>query len=408
MKFQVLRALIIGNILEYYDFFLYTFFVSILSPHFFPSSDPLTALMKGFGLFAIGFIARPIGALVFGHFGDKYGRKNALFGTLFLMAVSTVGIGLLPTYDKIGILSTIFLVLFRLVQGFAAGGEVSGASVFGLEQTIETRRGFVGALIKSSAGIGAVMATTIGAISTCDLMPDWAWRIPFCLGGLVAFSGIYLRRVLEESEWRKPVNVPLLEVIQNHPISFLKAVGIGGFLHVPYYIIVGYMNATLHAKGLVSSFELMIMNTVITFVGITIIPVIGFYSDRIGLRRLMTWGTIGPLTLSLPLLMVYTTSENLVGIVLAQMIFLFFCEPFVAPSNAYLNTLFPPECRYTGVSFGICLGLSLFGGTTPLICSQLASGIGPIWGPSLYLMGAALMGLIAVWQRTPKPAFAHA
>ena len=275
---------------------------------------------------------------------------------------------------------------------------MGGASVFGLEQTEETRRGFVGSLIKSSAGIGAIMATTIGAFFTYDLMPDWAWRIPFCLGGFVAFAGLYLRRVLKEPGGRKPVRMPLLEVIQNHPLSFLKAVGIGGFLHVPYYIIIGYMNATLHAKGIVSSFQLMIMNTVVTLIGITVIPVIGHYSDRIGLRRLMTWGALGPIALALPLLMVYTSDRSLVEIVFAQMVFLFFCEPFVAPSNAYLNTLFPPKCRYTGVSFGTCLGLSLFGGTTPLICSHLAQILGPLWGPGLYLMGAAFIGFIAVRQ----------
>lgn len=407
MRYPVLRALMVGNAFEYYDFFLYSFFVSILSPLFFPSSDPLTALMMGFGVFAVGFVARPIGAIVFGHYGDKYGRKKALLGTLFLMAFSTVGIGLLPTYETIGIFAPLFLVLFRLLQGFAAGGEVSGAAIFGLEQTVATRRGFVGALIKSSAGIGAIMATTIGAFFTYDLMPEWGWRVPFCLGGFIAFAGLYFRRVLQESKEQKPVSMPLLEVIQNYPLSFLKAIGIGGFLHVPYYIIVGYMNATLHAKGLASSFQLMIMNTIVTLVGITVIPIMGHYSDRIGLQRLMTWGAFGPMILAIPLLMVYRTEESLVSIVLAQMVFLFFCEPFVAPSNAYLNTLFPPECRYTGVSFGTCLGLSLFGGTTPLICNQLAQILGPVWGPGLYLMGTAFLGFLAVRQRSQNPALAY-
>src|SRR5436190_4206677 len=182
MKFPILRALMIGNALEYYDFFLYSFFVSILSPLFFPATDPLNGLMMGFGVFAVGFIARPVGALFFGHWGDKYGRKKALFGTLLLMAFSTVGIGVLPVYEKIGLLSPFFLIIFRLCQGFAAGGEVNGSAIFGLEQTALEKRGFVGALINSSAGVGAILATIMGALFTNGFMPEWAWRIPFFFG----------------------------------------------------------------------------------------------------------------------------------------------------------------------------------------------------------------------------------
>jgi len=395
MKFYILRAFMIGNALEYYDFFLYSFFVSIISPLFFPSSDPLSALVMGFGVFAVGFVARPIGAVVFGHLGDKYGRKKALLGTLLLMAFSTVGIGLLPTYEKIGIFAPLFLVLFRLLQGFAAGGEVNGVAVCGLEQTAPTRRGLVGALINSSAGIGAIMATSMGLLFANSLMPGWTWRIPFYLGGIVAFVGIYLRRSLNEVEQRKSVSVPFLEVILNHPLSFSKAVGVGGFLHVPFYIIVGYMNPTLHAKSVINSTELMLMNTAVMLIGVLIMPLLGHYSDKIGQQRLMWWGALGQMILALPVFMVYVKG-SFAEILLVQIGFLMFAEAFISPSNAYLNTLFPPECRYSGVAFGACLGIAIFGGTTPLVCNQLADLIGPILGPSLYLMGTAVLGALAV------------
>lgn len=395
MNFSLLRALMIGNALEYYDFFLYSFFVSIIAPHFFPSSDPLTTLVMGFGVFAVGFIARPIGALFFGHFGDKHGRKKALFVTLLLMAVSTVAIGLLPIYGKIGIFAPLLLVLFRLLQGFAAGGEVNGVAVFGLEQTVAAKRGFIGAFLTSSAGMGAMMATAMGVLFTNSLMPDWAWRIPFCFGGLVAFVGLYLRRSLNEGDHKKTVKVPLLYILQNHRASFLKAVGIGGFLHAPFYIIVGYMNPTMHAKGMISSTELMLMNTAVTCMGVLIIPILGHYSDKIGHGRLMFWGALGQLSLALPVFMIYTTG-SFYQILWVQVGLLAVAEAFVAPSNAYLNTLFPVECRYSGVAFGSCLGTAIFGGTTPLMCNQLATLIDPLWGPSLYLMGTALVGLFAV------------
>lgn len=397
MKSSLLRALMIGNALEYYDFFLYSFFVSILAPHFFPSSDPLNTLMMGFGVFAVGFVSRPIGALCFGHWGDKYGRKSALLGTLLLMAFATVGIGLLPTYETIGTLSPLLLIIFRLCQGFAAGGEVNGAAIFGLEQTQAQKRGFMGALIYSSAGVGAILATLMGAVFTNGLMPEWAWRIPFFIGGFVAVIGLYLRHTLEEIETHKPIKVPLLEVIQHHPVSFLKAIGVGGFLHVPFYVIVAYMNPTLHAKGLITSVELMFMNMAVTIVGTMIIPIFGHYSDKIGQQRLMSWGALGQIALIVPVFMVYGAG-NILWTISAQMLLLTVAEAYVAPSNAYLNSLFPSECRYTGVAFGACLGAALFGGTTPLICGQFAQFFGPL-GPSLYLIGMALVAFMAVRER---------
>lgn len=396
MKFPILRALMIGNALEYYDFFLYNFFVSILSPLFFPATDPLTALMMGFGVFAVGFLSRPLGALFFGHWGDKYGRKKALLGTLFLMAVATVGIGLLPVYEKIGIFSPLFLIIFRLLQGFAAGGEVNGSAIFGLEHTALEKRGYVGALINSSAGVGAILATLMGALFTNGLMPEWAWRVPFCMGGFLAFVGIYLRHLLTEKETLQAQQIPLLDVIQNHSLSFLKAIGVGGFIHVPFYIIVGYMNPTLHAKGMITSVELMFMNMAVTLMGVLIMPALGHYSDKVGQQRLMMWGAFGQIALALPVFTVYT-GGNLPWILAAQIVLLMFAETYIAPSNAYLNSLFPAKCRFSGVAFGSCLGVALFGGTTPLICGQFASLFGPI-GPSFYLMGMALVGFMAVRQ----------
>jgi len=400
MKFPMLRALMVGNALEVYDFLLYSLFVSILSPLFFPSSDPLAALMMGFCVFAVGYAARPLGAIFFGHWGDKYGRKKTLMGTLILMAVSTIGIGLLPVYEKIGILAPLLLVCFRFLQGFSAGGETSGAAIFGLEHTDKTRHGFIGGLMRASTSIGTVLATLMGLLFTNDLMPEWAWRVPFCLGGLIAFSGLYLRRALKETIIHSPVKMPLLDVIRNYPLSFFKSVGIGGFSHVSFYVIAGYMNPTLHTKGLISSFELMMMNMIVTLVYALLLPITGHYGDKIGLRRLMMWAALGQMAFALPIFVVYTEGSFL-GILLAQMGLLVISGAFIAPSSAYLNTLFPPECRFSGVAIGTCLGTALFGGTTPLISSQLVVILGPL-GPSLYLMGMALMGLIAVGQFSGK------
>ncbi|OJW51198.1 MAG: hypothetical protein BGO67_12820 [Alphaproteobacteria bacterium 41-28] len=400
MKFPMLRALMVGNVLEVYDFLLYSLFVSILSPLFFPSSDPLTALMTGFSVFAVGYAARPIGAIVFGHWGDKYGRKKTLMGTLILMAVSTIGIGLLPTYEVIGVFAPLLLVSFRFLQGFSNGGETAGAAILGLEQTDKTRQGFIGGLIRFSTSIGTVLATLMGLLFINDFMPEWAWRIPFFLGGLVGFSGIYLRRILKDTIIQKPVKMPLLDVIQNYPLSFLKTIGVGGFSHVAFYVLAGYMNPTLHTKGLISSFDLMMMNMTITLVYAFLLPLSGYYSDKIGLRRLMIWGALGQMVLALPMLMVYAEG-SFWSLLFAQMVFLMLSSAFIAPSSAYLNTLFPVECRYSGVALGACLGTALFGGTTPLICSKLAALLGPL-SPAFYVMAMALIGLIALGQFSGK------
>ena len=321
------------------------------------------------------------------------------------MAFSTVGIGLLPIYQEIGIFSPLLLIVFRLFQGFAAGGEVNGAAIFGLEHTALEKRGFVGALINSSAGVGAILATLMGALFTNGFMPEWAWRIPFCLGGFVAFVGIYLRYHLVEEERSQSRKVPLLDVIQNHPFSFLKAIGVGGFIHVPFYIIVGYMNPTLHAKGLISSVELMFMNMAVTLMGVMVMPALGHYSDKIGQQRLMSWGSLSQIVLILPVFMVYT-GGGVVWILSAQMILLMCAEAYIAPSNAYLNSLFPTECRYSGVAFGSCLGTALFGGTAPLICGQFTNLFGPL-GPSFYLMGMALIGFMAVREIKRRSSLAY-
>lgn len=406
MTLPMLRALMIGNALECYDFVLYTFFISLLSPLFFPVSDPLTALMMGFSVIAVGLAARPFGAFVFGHWGDKYGRKKALLGTLTLMAVSTLGIGLLPSYEKIGIFAPFLLITFRFLQGFSMGGETSGAAIFGLEQTPESRHGFMGGLMRASTSIGSLSATLMGLLFTNDFMPDWAWRIPFCLGGGIAAIGIYLRYALKETMIQKPGKMPLLEVIQSYPLPFLKTIGIGGVLHIPFYVIVAYMNATLHTKGLINSFELMMMNMAAALAYAVFLPLLGHFSDKIGKHEFMKWGALGQIALALPLFIVYTQG-NVMGLLLMQIGFLIVTGAFMAPSSAYLNTLFPSKCRYSGVAFGTSLGTAIFGGTTPLICGQLALLINPLVGPSLYLIGMALIGLIAIKQKKRAPVLAY-
>ena len=393
---KIIASTIVGNILEYYDFMLFTFLISILSPLFFPAADPTNALLLGFTVFALGFLARPFGALLFGTLGDKWGRKKALSLSILFMAVPTAIMGLLPTYEQIGLLAPLALVLCRVLQGFAAGGEINGAAIFALEHTPLEKRSFWGSVLTSSAGLGALLATVVGALFTLSIFPDWAWRIPFILGGALGFVGYYIRKELLETpefEAITPLNrLPLKEVLQNAKRPFVKALAVGALINVPFYAIVGYMNPVLHTKGLIEKSEMMLMNAALLVGVLFILPVMGRLGDRLGYQRVMSTSCWALIITSLIAFWVFSHG-TIETILVAQIIFLASAEGYVGPSNGYLNQLFPPQYRYTGVAFASCLGTAVFAGTTPLICTQLAVWIDPTWGPALYIIGLTAFAL---------------
>ena len=396
---KIVTATIIGNVLEYYDFMLFTFFVSILSPLFFPAEDPVTALIMGFGVFALGFLTRPLGALTFGTLGDRIGRKTTLSFSILLMALPTLIIGLLPTYEQIGILAPIALTLCRMLQGFAAGGEINGAAIFALEHTPLPHRGFWGAMMTSSAGVGALLATAAGALFTSSLFPEWGWRIPFFLGGALGFVGYYIRKRLVESPEFLAITplktLPLKAVLTHARTPFIKALAVGALINVPFYAIIGYMNPILHTEGLINKPQMMLMSTVLIGITIFIVPLMGALGDRHGPQRIMSYGCKALIITSILAFWVFNTG-SIWMILAAQILMLSTAEGYVGPSNSYLNQLFPPQYRYTGVAFASCLGTALFAGTTPLICSTLAQIISPIWGPALYISGISFMSLLAL------------
>lgn len=393
MNYSMIRILMIGNAFEYYDFFLCSFFVSIISPSFFPSSDPFASLLAGFCFVGVGFIARPFGAFIFGYLGDKYGRKYALTKTLFLMAFSTFLIGVIPPYEKIGLYAPLLLIVLRFVQGFAIGGEVNGSAIFGLEITQSSKNGFIGALLNSSAGIGAIFATSLGFLLINEILPHWTWRLLFYLGGAGAFIGIVVRKSLEDFLPKQISNMPFIEMIQKYRLSFIRTIGIGFFLYCSFYILVGCIMPMQHASEQITKTEMILIDGCLVVFGTMISPILGLLSDKIGLRKVMLFGALGQILIATPLFL-FVASGNLTEILIASIFLMFFAQTFIAPSNGYLNTLFPPECRFTGISFGICLGVAFSGCITPILCSQLfmISNI----APSLFLIGSGLVGIIAL------------
>lgn len=399
---KVFLASMIGNTLEFYDFTIYGFFVVIISPVFFPSADPLTSLISGLGIFAVGFLTRPLGAIFFGHLGDKLGRRKALTLAIVLMAIPTVAIGLLPTYQQIGIAAPILLTLCRLVQGFSAGGEYNGAGVFVIEHSPPDKRGVLGGLLTSSGSIGVLLASGIGAIFTLPSMPSWAWRIPFLLGVLIAGVGFYLRRKIDESpefkkiyEQKKIDSLPILAVFKKDKISLLCTMGIGAMATAPFYIILAYMNPMLLAKGKIAASTMMLINALMAVVCIISLIFMGYLSDRVGQRKLMSYAAFLMIAVLYPFFWIFENG-TLTAIIFSQAILMIIVEAFTGPSNAFMYRLFRTQHRYTGISLGYTLGLAIFGGSTPYISANLVKYSGSPYAPVFYLMGVGALALTSV------------
>lgn len=399
---NVLWATMAGNILEFYDFTLYGFFVAILAPLYFPSSDPMVSLISGFGVFALGFFMRPLGAIFFGHLGDTSGRKVALSLSIFGIALPTAAIGLLPTYNQIGFWAPLFLILLRLIQGFCTGGEYNGAGLFVVEHGKEGHRGFLGSLLTSSGCFGAFLACCVGSLFVNSALPQWCWRIPFLFGLVIGFVGYYLRTKVSETlvqdEENRP-QIPLLEVLTRYPGSFFICILIGSAATVPLYIVTTFMNSRLAILGVITSQQMMLMNACVLSMLTLTMPLMGWIGDKIGFKKFMTFSCITLFLLAYPFFLVYT-SHNLFVIILCQIVMLCLNEAFVGPSNAYMSTLFPQSFRYTGVAFGYCLGLSFFGGTAPYIAGWLIKETSHETSPALCLMAGAFLGGVGLLLST--------
>ena len=393
---KILFSSLLGNMLEFYDFTLYGFFVAILSPLYFPASDPFVSLLSGFSVFALGFLTRPLGALFFGYIGDQQGRKKALSLTLFGISAPTVAIGLLPTYDQIGIAAPTLLIIFRLIQGFCAGGEYNGSGIFIVENSKEGYRGFLGGLLTSSGSLGAFLACIIGVIFINGSFPQWFWRIPFLLGGVICFVALYLRNRVKETI--VPVSnqhAPILTILRQYPRSLLICVLIGGTSTVPFYIILTFINSSLMTAKVISSTEMMGINAIMQAACIFSLPLMGRWGDKIGLEKMMLFGVLTMTTLAYPLF--YAYSQRYIPYVVAlQFVTICMNEAFAGPSNAYMSQLFPKQYRYTGVAFGYCLGLALFGGTAPYVASTLIQLTQNNLTPAICILYGSFMGFIAV------------
>lgn len=398
-------ASFIGTALEHYDFLLYGYVAALaFGPLFFPAGDPAVSTIASFAVFAVGFIARPLGAIVAGHFGDRVGRRSVLIVTLLIAGIATALMGLLPTYAVIGIWAPIALVTLRLIQGFAYGGEVAGAVLMATEHAPRDRRGLYGAFVPAAAPAGLLLATiAVLAVSTLD--PDafmsWGWRVPFLLSLLLVIVGLYMRVNVAETpsfthlqSERGSVSRPLVELFRRHTKVLLLASGIGfGFYVIFYVLLVFIASYTTGELGMPASVSLtgIAIGSVITFVAA---PIVGSLSDRIGRRRPIIVGA-GLLAIYVfPFFALINTAVPALVIIAYAIAFLLLAIYF-GPITTYAAELFPTQVRYSAGALAAQIGAVLGGGLAPLISTLIMTAAGGEWWPvAVYISLSLLLSVV--------------
>ncbi len=396
----------IGNFVEWYDYSVYGFFATVIASQFFPGEDPVASLLATFAVFAVAFFMRPVGAFVFGHYGDTIGRRNTLAAAIILMGIATLMIGVLPSYGQIGVLAPILLVVARLLQGFSAGGEWSGSAAFMVEYAPENKRGLYGSWQQFSivAGllVGSGMGALLGAVLSEDALNAWGWRIPFILGMVVALVGLYLRLRIEDTpafrrieEKEEITEAPVKASFTAHGGESVTAIGFTVAWTVAYYILLTYMPTYVSRTLGLPLTQALLSNAIGLVVLMVLIPFTGAISDRIGRKPLLIAFSVLIALLTYPLFLLAST-QVFVFIVLAQVLFGIIISLFSGPGPAALVEMFPTNVRYSALGVSYNLAVAAFGGTAPFIATYLISRTGSNLAPGIYLIVGAVITLFFV------------
>jgi metabolite-proton symporter len=405
---RVVGASLIGTTVEWYDFFLYGVAASVVfGDLFFPKGEQLTGTMLSFATFAVGFFARPIGGVVFGHFGDRLGRKNLLVLSLLMMGMATFAIGLLPTYAQVGALAPVLLTVLRLIQGFALGGEWGGAVLIVSEHGDPARRGFWSSWPQAGAPAGQLIANgVLAGLATFQNDADfdrWGWRIPFLLSAVLVLVGLWVRLRIEESPLFREARakqepgdkLPFVEVITKYPREVLTAMGARMAENVSYYIftIVIATYAKEHLK-LDKSFALNAV-LIAAAVHFCAIPLWGALSDRVGRKPVYLLGAIGVGVWGFVFIALVDT-KNFGLAVLAVTIGLVLHGAMYGPQASFFTELFGTRVRYSGVSVGYQLASIIAGGLAPFIAVALLKAYDSGFAISVYVAICSVISIVAV------------
>jgi MHS family shikimate/dehydroshikimate transporter-like MFS transporter len=405
---RVVWSSVLGSTVEWYDFLVYGTAAALLfNKLFFPSFSPALGTIAAFGSYGVGFVARPLGGAIFGHFGDRIGRKAMLTVTILIMGFGTFLIGCLPTYGKIGILAPVLLITLRVLQGIGIGGEWGGAVLMVIENVPNERRGYYGSLVQLGYPVGVICST--GVFAVASRLPEaqfltWGWRVPFLLSAILVGMGLFIRLRLEETPAFRQVQsrqdvakIPLLEILAEHRRAFLMAVGLK--VSEIAYVSVATVFSITYVTGHLGMPRSAILNGILLAAVIELftIPAFGWLSDRYGRKPLFVVGCLFSILFAFPMFWLFRTHNTVVIAVTVAAAVSFGQGIMFGPEATWVAELFAARLRYSGASLGFQIGAALSGGLTPVIASALLLWAGATWPISLYLIVVAFVTLTATF-----------
>jgi metabolite-proton symporter len=409
---------LLGSTIEWYDFFIYgTAAALVLNTAFFPSADPFVGTLAAFSSFAVGFIARPVGGIIWGHFGDRIGRKKALVSALFLMGASTTLVGLLPSYATIGVAAPVLLFLLRILQGLAVGGQWGGAVLIATENAPQNRKGYYGSFPQLGVPIAVIVSNGLFLALEAGLdeqaFESWGWRIPFLLSVLLIGVALYAQLRLEETPAFKEIaqsegtakRSPIIQVLRSHPKQVILAAGsfiaVNGGFYIYIVYALSYGVKVLHLPE--STMLVGILGS--SAVNLALIPLFALLSDRVGRRPVYLAGAVGTVIAAFPVFWLIDTRSTFL-IFLGLLIGGIANSAMYGPQAALFAELFSAEVRYSGASLGYQIGAVLGGGLAPLIAASLYEATRSSASTSWYLLAMGVITAVSAWllHETHRPA----
>lgn len=404
---KVVSSGMIGNGLEWYDYALYGQVAWLLSKLFFPTGDEVAQMLSVYGVFAAGFLIRPVGAVFFGWLGDKYGRRISMVVAILMMALPTGAIGLLPTYAEIGIFAPILLIIIRLLQGASLGGEFSGSIAYIVEHAPQNRRGIAGAasLVSMMIGflLGLLVVKAMIAIVGQDAFEAWGWRIPFLLGIVIGLVGFYIRHHCSESpvydkakEEGALSTKPVRQAFLKHPWAMLQGFAIYITVTMPFYLTTVYFIGFSKTHLGIPADQALMFSVYNMLVLLVTMPISAWLSDRIGRKKIMVASAVAMALFVYPLFSMMVVGAAPATIALVQIAYAFMLGMYVGPIAAVLVELFPTSVRFTGMAITYNLCAAIFGGTSPMVCEWLIKQFGDARAIACYVIAGCIASLMAL------------
>jgi MFS transporter, MHS family, proline/betaine transporter len=390
----------IGNVLEWYDFAIYGYFAASIGRAFFPREDPVAQVLAAFGIFAVGFLMRPVGGAVIGYLGDRFGRRSALSFSVAAMAVPTFLVGVLPDYHVLGVAAPILLTVLRMVQGLSVGGEYTTSIVFMVERASPGRRGIIGAMACCGAVGGILLGSASGAllasVLSAEALEAWGWRIPFLAGLVVGLAGFILRRHVQEApKADKVASSPLLETVRNHGPLLARLAALSVFNSVGFYLIFVYIVSWLQSVDKISPAHALEINSVSMLVLLPVMIGMGWAADRFGRKPILLGATALGFVGALPFFWLMHHAEPGIAL-LGQIGFVMAVGTFVGTQPAIMVEATPLAVRCTAIALGYNVTLGVIGGLSPLVATWLVSRTENDYSPAFMIMVAAAISFLAV------------